>query len=61
VGDWKLLVQGEGESRKIELYNLAQDPREATDLAAKEPVRVSEMIAALDQIAARDRDAVAKD
>ncbi len=61
VGDWKLIVQGEGESRKVELFNLAQDPRETTDLASKDRPRVTELLAAMDRIAARDRDAVAKD
>jgi arylsulfatase len=61
VGDWKLIVSGERPARKTELYNLAQDPRETTDLATKEPQRMMELFAALNRIAERDRDAVAKD
>jgi arylsulfatase A len=38
-GDWKLLEQYEDGS--LELYNLAKDPSEQTDLAATEPTRVA--------------------
>ncbi|MEY3812180.1 MAG: Arylsulfatase [Verrucomicrobiota bacterium] len=38
-GDWKLIEQYEDGS--LELYNLAKDPSETTDLAATEPVRVA--------------------
>ncbi len=38
-GDWKLLEQYEAGS--LELYNLAKDPSEQTDLAATEPARVA--------------------
>lgn len=38
-GDWKLIEQYEDGS--LELYNLAQDPSETTDLAATEPTRVA--------------------
>jgi arylsulfatase A-like enzyme len=38
-GDWKLLEQYEDGS--LELYNLAKDPGERTDLAATEPARVA--------------------
>jgi arylsulfatase A len=38
-GDWKLIEQYEDGS--LELYNLAKDPSEATDLAAAEPARVA--------------------
>jgi arylsulfatase A-like enzyme len=38
-GDWKLIEQYEDGS--LELYNLAQDPSETTDLAAAEPARVA--------------------
>ncbi|MEY4133233.1 MAG: hypothetical protein RL592_1291 [Verrucomicrobiota bacterium] len=38
-GDWKLIEQYEDGS--LELYNLAQDPGETTDLAAAEPARVA--------------------
>ncbi len=38
-GDWKLIEQYEDGS--LELYNLAKDPSETTDLAAAEPGRVA--------------------
>jgi len=38
-GDWKLVEQYEDGS--LELYNLAKDPGEATDVAAAEPARVA--------------------
>jgi arylsulfatase A-like enzyme len=38
-GDWKLIEQYEDGS--LELYNLAKDPSETTDLAATEPTRVA--------------------
>lgn len=38
-GDWKLIEQYEDGS--LELYNLAKDPSETTDLAATEPNRVA--------------------
>ena len=38
-GDWKLIEQYEDGS--LELYNLAKDPGETTDLAAAEPARVA--------------------
>jgi arylsulfatase A-like enzyme len=41
-GDWKLVV-GNGGSGKPELYNLAADISEATDLAAKNPEKVQEL------------------
>jgi hypothetical protein len=40
-GDWKLIEQFEDGS--VELYNLAQDVGEATDLAAAEPSRAAEL------------------
>lgn len=46
VGDWKLVRWYEFDSH--ELYNLAQDPNEKKDLAAKEPARVKELAAKLD-------------
>jgi arylsulfatase A-like enzyme len=61
VGDWKLIVQGDGAKRKVELYNLAQDPSEQNDLAGEQQPRLQELLALMGKIAERDRDAVAKD
>jgi arylsulfatase A-like enzyme len=60
-GDWKLIVHGEGASAKSELFNLADDPGETTNLAAERPGIVTEFQKSLAKIAAADRDAVAKD
>ena len=41
-GDWKLVWQATLPS-KVELFNLAQDPSETTDLAARNPEKVAEL------------------
>lgn len=56
-GDWKLVVEGQDASR-IHLFNIADDPSEAHDLAQAESTRVTEMLAELERMAAADRDAV---
>lgn len=61
VGDWKLIAGVKGKQQTNELFNLAQDPREANDLAEIEPAKLKELLAVLEQISSRDRDAVAKD
>lgn len=49
-GDWKLhRITGKGGVVKWELYNLATDAVEGNDLAKKEPSRVKDMAAALDE------------
>lgn len=51
-GDWKLIqFRGNG---PIELFHLKDDPLEKTDLADQEPARVSELLALLEHLAARD-------
>jgi arylsulfatase A-like enzyme len=59
-GDWKLVVSGEGQNRKVELFNIAADIGEAKNLADAEPKRTIQMLERLQQAAKRDRDAVAK-
>lgn len=61
LGDWKLIVHTEQTGRRIELFDLATDPSESKNLAEEQAERASQLIAELDKIAARDRDAVAKD
>lgn len=56
-GDWKLIVQGE----KAELFDLANDPYEKTDLARKMSDKVKEMRGKLAQVAKADRDSVVKE
>ncbi len=67
-GDWKLVVTGGGAKKgkkaaadKSELFDLAKDPNETTDLAEKMPEKVAAMRAKLVEISQADRDAVAKD
>jgi len=50
-GDWKLLQNSADEPMR--LYNLADDPRETRDLAAKQPQIVRQLRAALDEHIAR--------
>jgi arylsulfatase len=59
-GDWKLVVDGNnpkrGEEDKeptTELFNIAQDPFEQHDLAARHPERVRTLQARLDAYAAQ--------
>ena len=57
LGNWKLVVSGESNR---ELYNIQNDPSETTDLAAREPARVQDMLAALKKAQANDNDSVAR-
>ncbi len=63
-GDWKLVVD-EGLKKdptgKTELFNIANDPNETTDLAAKEPQRVEALRLRLAELSKADRDALAND
>jgi len=61
VGDWKLIVSGQGEKTVHELYNLATDPAEKDNLAATRSDRLRDLLARLTAVSARDRDSVAKD
>jgi arylsulfatase A-like enzyme len=60
-GQWKLIAFGEGTARRSELYDLAADPQEKTNLAASQPDQLRRMLALLDLASARDRDALPKD
>lgn len=57
-GNWKLVSV---KNDKLELFNLADDPNETTDLAKKMPDKVAALRAQMDEIARADRDAEAKD
>ncbi len=54
-GDWKLIIPASKNepNEKIELYNLAKDPREEANLAEAEQGRVKQMAVRLDQWWAR--------
>ena len=44
MGEWKGLLQKAGKGNNVmELYNLAEDPRESKDLAAEHPDIVAAM------------------
>ena len=60
LGDWKLIVHEQKNPRTIELFHLAKDPGETKNLADQEPEQLQEMLAKLEQIAARDRDSLAE-
>jgi arylsulfatase A-like enzyme len=59
-GDWKLVVS-KGGSGRPELYNLAKDMSESTDLASDEPKRVAEMKKLYDAWSAQQAEATVKD
>jgi arylsulfatase A len=45
IGDWKIVA--DEDLTRFELYNLAEDPRETTDLATKEPEKLAQLRTAL--------------
>ena len=59
-GDWKLVTHGNGDQRRIELFNIVNDREESKNLAEIHPQLVQNMLAKLKKAAASDRDSVAK-
>ncbi|MBM3860042.1 MAG: sulfatase [Verrucomicrobia bacterium] len=55
-GDWKLIVKQDS----AELFDLARDPNETTDLSAKEPGKVAALRAKLAELSRADKDALAE-
>jgi arylsulfatase A-like enzyme len=53
-GDWKLVVREK--PAKAELYNVATDPSEKTDLAEKEPAKVAQLRQRLAEQSSADND-----
>lgn len=56
MGDWKLITANRDNPRglpPLELFNLADDPREQANLAAREGARVTDMLAQLEQFRSR--------
>lgn len=67
-GGWKLVLTRKGGKKTgaasletAELYHLAEDPHETTDLAEKEPERLAGLRARLEEVVKADRDAVVLD
>lgn len=60
-GNWKLIVHGSGDAANSELFNLASDPNEITNLAQKMPEKAADLLSKMAEVAKADRDAVAKD
>jgi len=61
LGHWKLIVHTQKQPGQVELFDLAADPSESENQAELEPDRVRQLLAKLDEVARRDRDAVAED
>jgi len=60
-GNWKLIVHDDKKEQRTELFDLAADPAEAKNLTDAEPERLRQLTKLMDDISARDRDAVPKD
>lgn len=60
-GQWKLIVHGEKQARRVELFDLVADPSETKNLADDLPDRVRQLSTLLTEVGARDRDAAVKD
>lgn len=60
LGNWKLIVS-HGEKERVELFNVAEDPKEETNLADEETEKVAELKEALAAESAADNDAVASE
>ncbi len=56
-GDWKLISFEKSKTPRVELYNLASDPNEATDLAAQYPEKVQALKAVMAEVSKADNDA----
>ena len=59
-GEWKLIVRGEGERRREELFNISTDPSESNNLADSNPELLKSMLTRLQEVAGLDRDAVVR-
>lgn len=60
-GDWKLVVSGVEPKRRVELFDIANDPSEKHNLATHEAERVVEMQRLLALAEEADRDSVVSD
>ena len=53
-------THGAGEQRRIELFNISNDPTESDNQATKMPERTQQLLAILQRVSAADRDSVVK-
>lgn len=60
MGDWKLVVKGEGEAAAAELFRISEDPNEEKNLANQKPEKVAELSEILRELRQRDNDSVVK-
>jgi arylsulfatase A-like enzyme len=60
IGEWKLVVSGEGDKQSLELFQISKDQSEEMNLAESEPERVSAMLAALKIQSRNDNDSKVK-
>jgi arylsulfatase A-like enzyme len=61
LGDWKLIVHEEKNTRRNELFNLAADRAESNNLAEREPDRLKQLLTKLDDASRRDKDSVVEE
>ncbi len=61
MGDFKLVLHAKPDIERAELYDIAKDPNETTDLADSVPAKLTELRAALNAFAKADKDALAND
>ena len=61
VGDWKLITHHADSDPKHELFNLAQDPQEAVNLADEKPDVLAELVDTMASLAQADGDSIAND
>ncbi len=59
-GDFKLVVHGDKDAAKTELFNIARDPGERRNLASRQLDKVRELRGKLRQMSAADRDSLAQ-
>lgn len=59
-GDWKLIVRGEDERRREELFNISTDPSESNNLADSNPKLLKSMLTRLQEVVGMDRDALVR-
>ena len=58
--NWKLIVHGAGEKRRVELYHIESDINESDNLVDENPELVKKLLGQLKDVAAADNDSVVK-